>query len=211
MQKLDLGDSANDKTELERSDRRGLFTSLLLLYDIVYRQSQRDFTTRYFSLTDPDISSQGRRRRRHHNKTESVFINAQDPHMRYAWDVRQAISQTSTLRFNALSQPIVRLRRTSNSVSTEHDIYATDPHQRIILSWATESIRKETWNIVQKAYHPQLGLGLEWCARLLLFWHETSKEGVKEGEAEQQAYLVDTHGWITSHGGRVDSAKVFPT
>lgn len=131
--------------------------------------------------------------------------------MRYAWDVQQAISQTSGLRLHALSQPIVRLRRTSHSLSSEPDIYSTDSHQRIILSWATESIRQQTWNIVQKAYHPQLGLGVEWCARLLLFSDaaNNSDGGADGGKAGDS--LAEMREWVTSHGGRVDTAKVFPT
>ncbi|KAJ9125390.1 hypothetical protein QFC22_000350 [Naganishia vaughanmartiniae] len=213
LQKLDMKDSANEGPKLAQPDRRGLFTSLLLLYDIVYRQSQRDFMTRFFSLTDPEISSQGRRRRRRgeHNSPEPVFISAHDPHMRYAWDVQQAISQTSALRFDAVSQPTVRLRRTSNSTSSQQDIYVTDPHQRIILSWATETIRQQVWDIAQKAYHPQLGLGLEWCARLLLFSPETNKRDAGVDDVEGRDSIVDMRQWITSHGGRVENAKVFPT
>ncbi|KAJ9109047.1 hypothetical protein QFC21_000373 [Naganishia friedmannii] len=212
LQKLDIHDCVNDKpAELEQSDRRGLFISLLLLYDIVYRQSRRDFMTRFFSLTDSNVSSQGRRRHRYHITTDPVFISARNLHMRYAWDVQQAISQTSALRFNALSKPTVRLRRTSYSTSSEQDTYTTDPHQRMILSWATAEIRQQTWNIAQKAYHPQLGLGLEWCARLLLFTDERQQSNAGANGAEARDSLADMREWLACHGGRVDNAKVFPT
>lgn len=188
--------------------RKGLFTSLLLLYDIIYRQSPRDFVNRFSSLTQADLSPQGRRRRRVRNDA-LPFIDANDPHLRYTWNVYQALSQSSSLWFNALCQPVVRLR-TGTGKSDPQVVYRTDPLQRILLSWATDRLRQDAWNILQKGYHPQLGLSIDWCSRLLLFSERTATDGEKEdwGDAD---ILLDMHSWIQAQGGRIENRKVFPS
>lgn len=88
-------------------------------------------------------------------------------------------------------------------------VYRTDPLQRIVLSWANERIRQDAWNILQKGYHPQLGLGVDWCSRLLLF-PTAATDGEKE-EWKDNSALFDMRGWIHAQGGRIENSKVFPS
>lgn len=207
LQKLDLNTRESRQSTPGRYPRKGLFTSLLLLYDIIYRQSPRDFINRFSSLTQADVTSQGRRRRPRHN--EHPFIDENDPHMQYTWNVYQALLQASSLSFQALSQPVVRLRGTGMTKDDSQIVYRTDPLQRIVLSWANERIRQDAWNILQKGYHPQLGLGVDWCSRLLLF-PTAATDGEKE-EWKDNSALFDMRGWIHAQGGRIENSKVFPS
>jgi hypothetical protein len=205
LRQLDLEDRPAEASKAH--PRKGLFASLLLLYDIIYRQSPRDFVNRFSTLTQAAISPQGRRRRR--PTKEGPFLDAHDPHMLYTWNVYQALSQSSPLWLNALRQPAVRLRTLTSTTKDERLTYRTDPLQRIMLSWATDRIRQDTWHVLQKGYHPQLGLGVDWCARLLLF-PSAKVPGAKEEWGEDDPYL-DMRNWIRAQGGRIENCKVFPS
>lgn len=204
LQRLELDDRPTEDNNAY--PRKGLSASLLLLYDIVYRQSPRDFVNRLSTLTQTSISPQGRRRRSNGN---SSFLDASNPHMLYTWNVYQALSQSSPLWLNALRQPVVRLRNVGARSKDEQLTYHTDPLQRIILSWATDRIRQDVWDILQKGYHPQLGLGVEWCCRLLLFSPAAETQGEKEDWGAGDQHL-DMRDWIHAKGGRMENCKVFP-
>jgi hypothetical protein len=205
LRQLDLEDRPAEENNAR--PRKGLFASLLLLYDIIYRQSPRDFVNRFSTLTQGTITPQGRRRRRPTN--EGSFLNANDPHMLYTWNVYQALSQSSPLSLNALRQPVVRLRTVMPTRKNEQMTYRTDPLQRIILSWATDRIRQEAWQVLQKGYHPQLGLGVDWCSRLLLF--PSAKVRVEKEEWGEDDKYLDLRNWIRAQGGRIENCKVFPS
>jgi hypothetical protein len=138
-----------------------------------------------------------------------AFINENDPHMQYTWNVYQAWSHASGLWFHALSQPVVRLRGNGMAKDDSQVVYRTDPLQRIVLSWATERIRRDAWNALQKGYHPQLGLGLEWCSRLLLFPSDASND--EKEEWKDSSAILDMQSWVQAQGGRIENNKVFPS
>lgn len=129
--------------------------------------------------------------------------------MQYAWNVYQAWSQASSLRLGALAKPVVRLGARKAGQDDSRVIYRTDPLQRIVLSWAKDKIRLETWNIMQKAYHPQLGLGVDWCAHLLLF--PSTKSDSEEEVWKDDSASSDMRSWIQAQGGRIENSKVFPS
>lgn len=206
LQKLDISTQEKRQLAADRYSRKGLFTSLLLLYDIIYRQSPRDFINRFTSLTQADATSQGRRRPT--DGDVRPFIEADDPHMQYTWNVYQAISQVSSLCFDALCKPVVRLRVTGVKQDGRQSVYRTDPLQRIVLSWAKGRVRQDAWSILQKGYHPQLGMGADWCSRLLLFPSAASSDREEwDGDSATQ----DMHLWVQAQGGRLEKSKVLPS
>ncbi|GHJ85428.1 hypothetical protein NliqN6_1830 [Naganishia liquefaciens] len=203
MERLELADQPANRANAH--SRKGLFTSLLLLYDLVHRQSPRDFVNRFSNLTQASITPQGRRRRS--TQTQS-FLDASDPNMLYTWNVYQALSQSLPLWLNALRQPIVRLRNAHVTTKQQRSTYHTDALQRIILSWVVDRVRQDAWEILQKGYHPQLGLGVSWCCKLLLFSPVTEIQETAEEWGEDTQHS-DMYRWIRAKGGRIQKCKVY--
>lgn len=203
LQRLELDDQPSENVKVY--PRKGLYTSLFLMYDLVHRQSRRDFVNRFSTLTQASISPQGRRRRTQTNS----FLDPSDPHMLYTWNVYQALSQSSSLWLDALRQPLMRLRAVHPTSKEQRSIYHTDALQRIILSWVVDKVREDAWDILQKGYHPQLGLGVSWCCKLLLFppVSETQETKGEWGEDDQYA---DMRRWISQKGGKIQNCKVYP-
>ena len=165
-------DLARKISKLSLTDRRADFASLLLLYHLAHSHSHTGFHSTLIELTAPSC-----------RPLRAVFSN--EP------------PSTPNLK------PFLPLAALGYAIRAAHDLAPEtlnpvayfssleDPsattYERILLSWAKETMREKVWLVMQKAY---LELGVAWAGRI-----------VRLGESDLDV-------WVRERGGTVERGKV---